>query len=608
MRFDENKSLKKRAFTGMVIMAIFMAVLLGRMAYLQIWDHQKYTTLSKRNQLRLIPIPAARGLIYDRNGVLLAKNIPVFQLSLIPDEIRDLPTFLKNLSDVVPLSESKQNRFLEQVAHRPSHQRQVLPLTLTEEEVSRFAVHQYRFPGLSLMVEMQREYPHGPAMAHLIGYVGEMNKEEMKQAAKAHSPHFAHTGKLGLEKFYNTNLQGEAGYQHMETDVMGREIRALYAHPPTAGQDLHLTIDLKLQEAAMRALGNAPGAIIAMNPKNGEILAMISTPTFDPNLFVKGIDTTTYQQLVQANDRPLFNRTIHGQYPPASTIKPTVALAGLMQDKINPKEDIFDPGWYQINDEGRLYRDWMGSGHGMTNLEKALRESCDTYFYIAAEKLGIQNLAHWYQQVGLGRATGIDLPGEQLGIVPSAAWKKKTIGEIWYPGETLITGIGQGYALATPLQMAVMTSYFANRGEAFKPHLNLSQTPEKLPSITVSNPHYWTHIVNPMRQVTQHAKGTAYRYFKGMDYDVAAKTGTAQVFGLKANEKYHHDKVAKHLRDHSLFVGFAPAKDPEIVIFVLLEHERASALIASQMFNAYFTQAKTPQQVNHALSNTHAAT
>lgn len=603
MRFDPNQAFKKRAVIGLCIMGAFMLLLLLRMGALQIWDHQKYTTLSKRNQLRLIPIPAERGLIYDRHGNLLAKNVPAYYLALVPDQVDDLPATLNALSKIVPLPEEKRTRFLEQITLKPKHQRQVLPVDLSEEDISRFAVQLYRFPGVNIMVDMQREYPYGSLFAHVIGYVGEMTKEELKQHSKTQNINPLQIGKTGLEKQYDLSFQGQPGFQHVETDAMGREIRTLYTHPSVPGQDLHLTLDLRLQQIALRALGQNNGVIIALNPKNGEILAMVNAPSYDPNIFVKGIDNITYQKLMHAPERPLFHRAIQGQYPPASTIKPTVALAGLMNDKIQPKERIFDPGWFQLHEAGRLYRDTPSTGHGMTDLEKAIRVSCDTYFYAAADKIGIQQLSHWYQQVGLGRATGIDLPGEQKGIVPSAAWKRKTIGESWYPGETVITGIGQGYTLATPLQLAVMGSYFANRGDAYKPHLSLSKTPEKLPHLNVP-PNYWQMIIEPMRQVTQHEQGTAYRYFKDTTLNVAGKTGTAQVFGLKANERYYHDKVAKHLRDHSLFIGFAPANDPEIVIVVLLEHERFSGGIAKLVLEEYFNLNKEPEQANYALSTT----
>lgn len=597
MRFDEKRSLRKRALAGMLIIGAFILLLIGRMAFLQIWDHEKYTTLSKRNQLRIIPIPATRGLIFDRNGSILAKNAPAFHLTLIPEQTDNLPQTLDALSQIVPMTPVQRQQFLDQAAHRPAHQRQILPIRLTEEDVSRFAVNQYRFPSITLMVEMIREYPHGPLLAHILGYVSEMNKEELQKIDQKRYAGNLQIGKIGLEKTYETQLQGEPGYQHMETDVLGREIRALYTHPSIAGQDLHLTLDLPLQQAAMAAMGEERGAIIVINPKNGAILAMVSTPSFDPNLFVKGLDNTTYQQLRQAPDRPLFNRAIQGQYPPASTIKPTVALAGLMQGKISSQDRIFDPGWYQLNGAGRLYRDWVERGHGFTDLEKAIRESCDTYFYITAEKLGITQLAYWFGQVGLGRLTGVDLPGEQKGLVPSIAWKKKALGAPWYPGETIIHGIGQGYTLATPLQLAVMACYLANRGEAFKPHLNGSLSPEKLPAMHVSNPKFWQEVIEPMRQVTQHERGTAYRFFTHLDIDVAGKTGTAQVFGLKANEKYRHDAIAKHLRDHSLFIGFAPVENPEIAIAVILENQKASAGVGRRVIEAYFKP--EPQKVNH---------
>lgn len=586
---DEKRLNTARAFEGLVFIGFFMLILLAWLGYLQIIQHQKYATLSNRNQLRLVPIPPSRGLIYDRHGNLLARNVPAYHLGIIPEQVPNLTKVLKELSEVVPISPYQQQAFLERVAHSPAHQRQIIKSKLTEEEVSRFAVDQYRFAGVNLFVDLCRDYPYGDLFAHTIGYVSEANKEDLITLDRKRYAGTFQLGKNGLEKFYEEKLQGEPGYHQMETDVRGREVRVLASYPATNGTDLHLTIDLALQRAATKALGANRGAVVALDPRNGEILAIVSTPSFDPNLFVRGLDKETYNQLRQESGRPLFNRTIQGQYPPASTIKPIVGLAGLATQKINHQFSIFDPGFYQIKGAGRAYRDWQEKGHGWTDLEKSIRESCDVYYYTLAEKLTIHHLSLWLSAAGLGRSTGIDLPGEQIGLVPSAAWKKKALGTAWYPGETLITGIGQGYILATPLQMAVYASYLANRGEAYQPHLNKHATLEKLAPIKLDNMRYWKAIIEPMHQVVQHPRGTAYRYFTGLNFQAAGKTGTAQVFGLKANEKYDHDSVASHLRDHSLFIGFAPVDEPTIAVAVILENQRASAMVARQVMEAYLT-------------------
>lgn len=586
---QEKAITQQRAVVGIVFIACLILVLLARIAYLQIWNHEKYTQLSERNQLRLVPIPPARGLIYDRRGKLLARNVPAFHLVLIPEHVPNLKTTLDQLSEIIPLDEQQRQTFLEKVKHSPKHQRQILKLKLSEEEVSRFAVNQYRFPGANLVVDLIREYPYGPLLAHILGYVSEGSKEELKKVDAKRYAGTYQMGKIGLEKFYEDQLQGQPGYQQMETDVLGREVRAIASIPPVAGNDLYLTLDLNLQVAATQALGESRGAIVVLNPKNGEILALASTPSFDPNQFVRGINQKTYQALRTAPERPLFNRAIQGQYPPASTIKPVVGLAGLATRKMTPEQKVFDPGWYQLNGRGRLYRDWVEKGHGWTDLEKSIRESCDIYYYQLAEKLGISQLSSWLSLFGFGRATGIDLPGELKGIVPSHSWKKKVYGKPWYPGETIITGIGQGYILATPLQLATVASYIANKGEAYRPHLNKGMKPEKLPPLKIDQHQQWDLIINGMRQVIQHPRGTAYRYFAGLTIDIAGKTGTAQVFGLKANEKYKHESVAHHLRDHSLFIAFAPVENPKIAIAVVLENEKASANIARQVIEAYFT-------------------
>lgn len=585
-----------RTIGGLVFIAFFMLALLARVAYLQIIEHQKYATLSHRNQVRINGIPPSRGLIYDREGHLLAKNIPAFHLAVIPEQTKQLDKLLDNLHDIIPLIPEQRQAFLTRVKHSPAHQRQIIKFKLTEEEVSRFAVNQYRLPGVHLIADLIREYPHGPLFGHILGYVSEANQEELQNIDKKRYAGTYQLGKIGLEKYYENTLQGEPGYQQMETDVRGREVRVMSSYPATSGTDLHLTLSLPLQIAATQALGENKGAVVALDPRNGEVLALVSTPSFDPNQFVRGIDQASYQLLRNAPSRPLFNRAIQGQYPPASTIKPIFGLAGLVSGKIQPSHKILDPGWYQLKGNARPYRDWVKQGHGWTDLEKSIRESCDVYYYILAEKLTIQPLSNWMSAVGLGKATGIDLPGEQKGLVPSPAWKKSAMGTSWYPGETLITGIGQGYTLATPLQLAVLTSYLANKGEAFKPHLNQNMVPQKLPSLKLEHPHYWSHVIEPMHQVVQHPRGTAYRFFTGFPVEAAGKTGTAQVFGLKINEKYNHDGLASHLRDHSLFIGFAPLQEPTIVVAVILENQKASARVAREVMQAYLHPTPETQQ------------
>jgi penicillin-binding protein 2 len=588
-RSEEKRITTQRAIVGLVFIALFILALIGRCALLQIANHEKYSTLSDRNQLRLVPIAPSRGLVYDRKGRLLARNIPAFHLSLVPEKVPNVTKTLDELNDIITLDPQQREALLDRISHSPSHQRQMIKLKLSEEEVSRFAVNQFRFPGVTLNVDLIRDYPYGPLLAHVLGYVSEANRDDLSKMDKKRYAGTYQLGKTGLEKFYENTLQGQPGYHQMETDVLGREIRPVATYPATPGSDLQLTLDVDLQMIATQALGENRGAIVALDPTNGEILALVSLPSYDPNTFVRGLNQSDYTHLMQASGRPLFNRTLQGLYPPASTIKPIVGMAGLVTNLIDSQTRIFDPGWFKLKNSTRQYRDWKEKGHGWTDLEASLRESCDIFYYTLAEKLTIHQLSHWLSQAGLGKATGIDLPGEQAGLVPTVAWKKKVYGTSWYPGETVIAGIGQGYILATPLQLAIMGSYLANRGEAFRPHLNQTLTPEKLPSLPVNHKRYWPLIINPLHQVVQHPRGTAYRYFTNLNFEAAGKTGTAQVFGLKANEKYDHDVVAHHLRDHSLFIGFAPKDDPKIVVAVVLENQRASALIARQVLEAYLT-------------------
>lgn len=586
---EAKRFLDKRILAGLCLILVLICVLLAQIGHLQITAHQKYATLSKRNQVRLLPVPANRGLIYDSKGILLARNVPAFHLTLVPEQIQDLPALLAELHQVIPISPEQQQALFARISKSAKHQRQLLKLKLTEEEVSQFSVNQHRFPGVYLTVDLIRDYPYGPLLGHILGYVSEANKEDLSQVDTKRYAGTYQLGKAGLEKYYESLLCGDPGVQQIEADVMGRAIRTIATHPATNGQDLHLTLDLALQATATQALGENRGAIVALDPNNGAILAMVSTPNFDPNLFVKGLDNQTYQTLRTTPSRPLFNRAIQGQYPPGSTVKPIVGLAGLETQKMLPQYKLFDEGFYQIKGNERLYRDWKRQGHGWTDFEKAMRESCDVYYYILSEKLTAPVLSQWFGMFGLGHASGIDLPNEQKGLVPSLQWKKQTLGETWYPGETLIMGIGQGYMLATPLQLATVAVYLANKGIAFRPHFNSKIKPEALPSLEIKNTQYWNLLIHSMRQVAQHPTGTAHKAFHNAPFDIACKTGTSQVFGLKKNEQYVHDKVAAHLRDHSLFIGFAPVKNPKIAIAVILENQKGSAYIARTVIESYLT-------------------
>jgi penicillin-binding protein 2 len=589
-RHQEKRMTSHRAIVGGVLIGLFLCILIARCVYLQILQHEKYSTMSDRNQLRLVPIAPSRGLIYDRKGRLLARNVPAFHLSLIPEKVENIKKTLDELLSLNLIDLEQQERLLEKISHSPSHQRQMIKLKLSEEEVSRFAVNQFRFPGVTLGVDLIRDYPYGPVLAHVIGYVSEANRDDLSKMDKKRYAGTYQIGKTGLEKHYENTLQGQPGYHQIESDVLGREIRSVATYPAASGNDLHLTLDIDLQQIAYEILGDNRGAIVALDPKTGGILALASTPSYDPNTFVRGLNQAEYAALRDAPSRPLFNRPLQGLYPPASTVKPLLGLAGLITEQVTKDSRIFDPGYFQLKNSSRQYRDWQKEGHGWTDLEKSIRESCDIYYYTLAEKLTIQNLSTWFSHAGFGKKTGIDLPSEQAGLVPDPTWKKRVHGTVWYPGETIITGIGQGYTLTTPLQLAMMAAYLANRGEAYRPHLNQSITPEKLPSLPVNHKRYWSWIIEPMHQVVQDPRGTAYRFFTQFPFEAAGKTGTAQVFGLKQNEKYEHDLVAQHLRDHSLFIGFAPKDDPTIVVAVVLEHQRASALTGRKILQAYLSE------------------
>jgi len=604
--FKENRLyLNRTVWASIIVISVFL-ILIVRLFFLQIYQHELYRTLSLNNQVRIVPIVPPRGLIFDRNGILLAEHKPTFNLELTPMRTSNIEETLTAIHAIIPLSESEQQTFYKQLKYKRRHESVPLRLNLTEEEVAKFIIEKHRFPGVDVIARSIRYYPLNEAVSHVIGYVAPINEKELETLDTSNYRGTYHIGKTGIEKFYETELHGKVGHQHIETDAKGRTIRVLGNTSPIPGKNLHLSLDSKLQQAAFDALGDLKGSVIAIDPHNGEVLALVSKPSFNPNLFTQGIDVKTYRSLQNSPDKPLFNRAISAQYPPGSTIKPLVALQGLDSGIITTQFKIWDPGWYQLGGKGRLYRDMIyfskKHGHDWVDVEKAIVQSCDTFFFSLAHKLGVHRLEDIFKRFGLGKKTQIDMAGEAGGLVPSEEWKQRTRNEAWYPGDTLNIGIGQGTLLATPLQLAQMTAILASKGEYYKTHLvkafsETGQTPIPLPinketPVILKHNEYWDTVIQSMRKVIHEPGGTAHSLSQGIRYQMAGKTGTAQVFNLKQNEKYEVNKVKDHLRDHSWFIAFAPVNEPKIAICVLIEnkHKKSAKEIARIVLDCFFEQ------------------
>lgn len=539
-----------------------------------------------------MPIPPVRGLIYDRNGTLLAENIPGYSLDVIPEQVKDLKKTLIHLQALLNLSPEELAHFEKKRKQSRAFTSLPLRLNLSEEDMAKFALNLDQFPGVEINARLIRHYPYKELFAHTVGYVGRVSESEINQLDPSIYQATLFIGKTGIEKYYESLLHGKPGFKQIEIDAHGRMVKVLSETPPTPGLNLTLTLDLGLQKRAFEAMNQSidpiAGAIVALDPNTGEILTMVSSPTFDPNLFANGIHPAIYRYLEYDSNRALFNRTIHGQYPPASTIKPFLALAGLETRVIDFNYSINDQGSYQLTKDGRVYRDWRPKGHGRTNLHKAIRESCDTYFYGLAHKLGIDTIANYLSQFGFGKLTYVDLPEEKIGVVPSRPWKRKTHGTSWYQGETLSTGIGQGYTLVTPLQLASGLSMIINEGSPIYPHLLKERryTGARKHKLT-AQPQHWKIIKTAMEAVIKEPQGTAHRLYAKNRFPMAGKTGTAQIFTIKQEESYNKDTVAAHLRDHTLFMGFAPIVSPKIAIVTILEHHTGSADVARDIIEGY---------------------
>jgi penicillin-binding protein 2 len=602
----EKAILRHRVIFAAVIVVLAMSAVLARLFHLQVVSHEHYITLSTNNRVRLEAIAPPRGMIYDRNGVLLADNQPIYILELTPAGVKDMDGTLARLGKVVEITELDLKRFKRALRRSSTFQPVPLLFNLSDEDLARFAVERHNFPGVEIEARLGRSYPLFGTMAHVLGYISRIDDKELARVDKTNYRATTHIGKIGLERYYEDLLHGKVGFQQVEVNAQGRKLRVLERQSPEAGKDLVLGLDASLQAVAEGAMAGKSGSVVALDPRNGDVLAMVSVPEYDPNLFVNGISSKDYSALRDDPEQPLFNRSLTGQYPPGSTIKPLMGLAGLDYQVTWAGKTMYAGPYYMLKNDERKYRDWKKTGHGTVNLDKAITQSCDVYFYDLAFKLGIDRMHEFMDQFGLGKRTGIDSTGEASGLLPSREWKRHSRHQPWYPGETLIAGIGQGYMLATPLQLAMTTGAIAMRGKLMKPRLvkgiRDSRTgevealpPEQMNQIELGNDRYWDQVIRPMVHVMTRQNGTGWwRAGRGAQYTIAGKTGTAQVFGIKQDEEYDEESIRRKLRDHALFIAFAPVEDPRIAVAVIVEHAghggAEAAPIARKILDYYLLQ------------------
>jgi penicillin-binding protein 2 len=621
----KNPQREQRAFQRRIVLAVALVigaalVLAGRLFLLQVLRHDYYLQLSQGNRARLEPIPANRGLILDRNGKVLAENQAAYQLELIREQVPDLATTLRGLATLQLIPEDEVDDIRRLVRARRGFEAVPIRLRMTEEEIARFAVHRHQFPGVDIRTRLTRFYPNGDLAVHALGYVAAIGEADLPRIDRSAYAGTTLIGKLGVESAREKELHGTNGFREVLVNAQGRSVQAqgglapdLRSRAPKAGADLILSLDLVAQQAAEQALQGRRGVVVALDPENGDVLVLASRPGFDPGLFGRGLSRAEYRKLETDIDRPLFNRALRGTYPPGSTVKPVIALAGLHKGAVAPESARFCNGEYYLPGSSRPFREGRSGRHGAVNLEDAIAVSCDVYFYGLANQLGVDAISEFLAPFGYGKPTGIDIAGEQSGILPSREWKKKRFkraqDQVWFPGETVNFGIGQGYMTVTPMQQAHMVATVASRGRSFKPRLVTGMrnaetgqatvvAPQALPTVEGIPEGDWNHIFNGMMGTM--IRGTGRGVGNGAAYSIAGKTGTAQVFSVGANEKYVEKNVAERLRDHSWFVAFAPVERPRIALVVLVENggfgASAAGPIARKVLDAYLLpRATTPE-------------
>lgn len=596
----ERRIFRNRTFFSIAIVFISLVGLTTRYAHLQINEYEKYTTQSETNRIKLQPLPPSRGYIFDRNGLLLADNRPVFTLMISPADVPNIENTLKRLDPIFELTDEEKTAVRKKFNKKKKAEEITVKIDLSEEQLAQFSARRPYFKGVYVKNKMTRSYPHGDLFAHVIGYVGRINDRDQKKIVEADEKTlYAGTdliGKLGIEKHYEKLLLGKPGYESVEADAYGKVLRKLDSVPPVRGNDLYLSIDYGLQVVANKALRGRRGAVVAIDPRNGDVLAFVSNPTYDPNPFISGISYKAYNALRDDPDQPLYNRALQGLYPPASTIKPFEGMGGLHYGLIDWNHRIRDKGYFTLPGDSHRFRDWAKRGHGIVGLDKSVWMSCDTYYYQLAHKMGIQRYHDWMVQFGFGSKTGIDLPHEKGGIMPSPDWKIKSRKSKWLPGDTISASIGQGYFLATPLQISVATAIMANKGHHITPHL-LKRTTGAVDFPVIDKPDGrisfdgkesdWGRMHQAMINVVR--IGTAKILKRGLTgYQIAGKTGTAQVKSIPQGKSYQAWKLDKRHLDHALFMGFAPAKNPKVAVGVIVENGKHGSKTAGPVAKAVF--------------------
>ena len=607
---SEQRLFVSRVILSSVIGIMLLGTVIARLVQLQVYDYELFAAKSQGNRIRIEALPPTRGLIFDRRGRILAENLPAYQLELIPEQVPDIDDTLARLATIGLIKEEDIPRMIELSQNGPRFKPVTLRFRLSEDEIADFAIQRPRFPGVDFQPRLVRHYPDGELISHAIGYVGALSTADLQRLEQAAYAGTSHTGKTGVEHFNESRLHGTVGYQQVVTNARGRQVPVGTSdfsdslpegESPSPGANLYLTLDLDLQRVAAKALEGRRGAVVAIDPNNGDILALFSAPAFDPNLFAVGMSPSEYNALANDEDRPLFNRAVRGSYPPGSTIKPMLALAALETGATNVTRRTLCIGYYRLPGSTHRYRDWRPGGHGEVDLHDAIAQSCDVYFYEISRDIGIDRMHYYLDQFGLGKKTGLDITGEANGLVPSRAWKKQAFREradqVWFPGETVIAAIGQGYLLTTPLQLANATAALAVRGKRFKPRLVAAYedpltgertmlAPQPLPDVEITNEFFWDNVLTGMHDVMHGPRGTARAAARGAPYEMAGKSGTAQVFSVGQEEEYNEDEIAERLRDHALFISFAPYEQPRIAVAVIIENGSSGSGVAAPIARA----------------------
>ena len=604
--FLENRIFLSRTVILFILMLLLISGLIVRLIYLQVAGHSQYHGMATNNRIKVTSAPPTRGIIYDKQGRILAENLPSYSLEIIPEQVDDMDDTLQRLQLALAIPEEKIESFKKHRKRYKHFDSIPLLMQLSNTDVARFAVLRHTFPGVDIHARLIRHYPYAELTAHVVGYVGRINEQEIKVIPAAEYRSIHTIGKVGVERAYEDVLRGHAGYSEIETNAQGKPINELGKIKPIPGADVYLTLDVALQKVAYDALADYNGAVVALDLETGGVLVQVSKASFNPNLFVSGISHTDYNALNSSKNKPLFDRVLRGQYPPGSTLKPFIGLAGLEHKITHMHQTLFCPGYYQLPNKSHKYRDWKKWGHGKVNLDIAITQSCDVYFYDMSLALGIDKISSFLHKFGFGQKTGIDLKGEKSGLLPSREWKRINREQAWFPGETLITGIGQGFTQVTPIQLARATATLAMQGQIVTPYI-AERIIDEGRGIEVKHPVQKSielkpanvqDIIRAMVHVVHSPRGTAKRIAKGIDYQIAGKTGTAQVYTIKQDEEYNEAEIAFNMRDHALFIAFAPADNPKIAVAVIAEHgshgSSVAAPIAAVVIKQYLADKNEP--------------